>query len=156
MFSAISFSFQIQITNSWPCQAPFLAAPCCPFSWGWEDGEEINEVLRAPGHAAAARLAQSWLCFPQHLLLLLNVIQRLQLGHHCLSFQNKRCPSPPWEAGASGRGWGRISGPPPRPGSVLCTPAALCPHPPLPQEPQGQSRRFRRIQNNPSLQIASH
>lgn len=67
----------------------------------------------------AARLAQHWLRFPQHLLLLLNVIQRIQLGLQGLGFQNKRCLSPPWEAGASGNQKSRPPGLPLRPGPVL-------------------------------------
>ena len=56
--------------------------------------------------AGAARTVQSWLRFPQHLLLLLNVIQRIQLGHRGLGFQKQHClssPPPPREAGASGK-----------------------------------------------------
>lgn len=103
-FPPSPFSSPIQITNRGPLGSPSSKLPGLLFLRGGRIGRENHEILRAPGHAGAACTAPSWLRFPQHLLFLLNVIQRIQPGHLGLGFQKNGClpsPPPPWEAGAS-------------------------------------------------------
>lgn len=100
------FSSAIQITNRGPRRAPSSKLPGFLFLEGGRTGERNMKFGGLLAMAGAACTVQSWLRFPQHLLLLLNVIQRIQLGHRGLGFQKQHClssPPPPREAGASGK-----------------------------------------------------